>query len=85
MRKSYFTAAASAAALLLAPGATLACACGCGIFDVGDDALMPNNANSGLAVWFRLAYMDQNQNWAGREGVWIARRRCLRVGLAVIG
>jgi len=67
MRKSYFTAAASAAALLLAPGATLACACGCGIFDVGDDALMPNNANSGLAVWFRLAYMDQNQNWEGNH------------------
>ena len=58
-------AAAGAASLLLAPGAALACACGCGIFDVGDDALMPNNANSGFAVWFRLAYMDQNQNWEG--------------------
>jgi hypothetical protein len=65
MRQSLFAAAATAASLLLAPSAALACACGCGIFDVGDDALMPNNANSGFAVWFRLAYMDQNQNWEG--------------------
>ena len=67
MGKYLFRAAAIATALVLAlaPGAALACACGCGIFDVGDGTFMPNNANTGLAVWFRLAYMDQNQNWEG--------------------
>jgi hypothetical protein len=61
---SFFTrAAAIAAAMAVAPGAALACACGCGIFDVGDGTFMPNNSNSGLSMWFRLAYMDQDQNW----------------------
>jgi hypothetical protein len=59
---------AAVSALALAPSAALACACGCGIFDVGDGTFMPNNADSGLAVWFRLAYMDQNQNWEGDHG-----------------
>ncbi len=58
-------AIAAAAALAAAPSAALACACGCGIFDVGQGSFMPNNANSGLEVWYRLAYMDQNQNWEG--------------------
>jgi hypothetical protein len=42
----------------------LACACGCGVFDVGAGVLsaMPNS-ESGLSVWFRYNYMDQNQNW----------------------
>jgi hypothetical protein len=65
MRRSIFAAATVAICLLLAPGAALACACGCGIFDVGAGTIMPNNANSGLSVWFRLAYMDQDQNWEG--------------------
>jgi hypothetical protein len=58
-------ALAAAAALIAAPSGALACACGCSIFDVGDDTLMPNNANSGLEIWGRIAYMDQNQNWEG--------------------
>jgi hypothetical protein len=57
--------AAFAAGLALSPSAALACACGCGIFDVGDNTLMPNNANTGLSVWARIAYMDQNENWEG--------------------
>jgi hypothetical protein len=65
MHKHLLGAAAVAATLALSPSVALACACGCGIFDVGADTLIPNNANSGLAVWFRLAYMDQNQNWEG--------------------
>jgi hypothetical protein len=65
MRRSHFAATTVAVLLLLAPRAALACACGCGIFDVGAGTLMPNNANSGLSVWFRLAYMDQDQNWEG--------------------
>jgi len=47
------------------PSAALACACGCSIFDVGSDSLAPNNADTGLAAWVRIAYMDQNEN---REG-----------------
>jgi hypothetical protein len=49
---------------MLAPFQALACACGCGIFDVGAGVLsaMPNS-ESGLSVWFRYNYMDQNQNW----------------------
>jgi hypothetical protein len=46
------------------PHDALACACGCGVFDVGAGVLsaMPNS-ESGLSVWFRYNYMDQNQNW----------------------
>lgn len=58
-------AAILAAAVALTPGVSLACACGCSIFDIGDGTFMPNNANSGLSVWFRYSYMDQNQNWEG--------------------
>lgn len=54
------------ALLVFVPSAALACACGCGIFDVGAGVLsaMPNS-ESGVSVWFRYNYMDQNQNWAG--------------------
>ena len=57
--------AALAAGITLAPGAALACACGCSIFDVGQGTFMPNNANSGVSIWARIAYMDQNENWEG--------------------
>jgi hypothetical protein len=53
------------AAFALAPGAALACACGCGVFDVGDGTFMPNDADSGVSIWVRDSYMDQNQNWEG--------------------
>lgn len=48
----------------LLPGEAYACACGCGVFDVGAGVLsaMPNSS-SGLSVWFRYSYMDQNRNW----------------------
>lgn len=65
MKLTYSRAAIIAAAVAFAPGVSLACACGCGVFDVGDGTFMPNNANSGLSVWFRYSYMDQNQNWEG--------------------
>ncbi len=41
----------------------LACACGCGVFDVGAD-MIPPQAGSG-SVWFRFDFMDQNNNWEG--------------------
>ncbi len=50
----------SAAAMPLLPASSWACACGCGIFDVGAQTLP---TESGLLVWFRYTYMNQNQNW----------------------
>lgn len=63
--RAAIAAAIALTSTLAAPISALACACGCGIFDVGDGTIMPNNADSGLSVWFRLAYQDQNQNWEG--------------------
>jgi hypothetical protein len=59
------------AALLLTtiamPQTALACACGCGIFDVGANVLagMPSGGDNGASVWFRYSYMNQNRNWEG--------------------
>ncbi|MGD0189554.1 MAG: hypothetical protein ABSD74_02315 [Rhizomicrobium sp.] len=49
------------------PQAADACACGCGIFDVGANVLagMPTEADGSVSVWFRYSYMNQNQNWEG--------------------
>jgi hypothetical protein len=65
LRSTPAAALVTVALIASLPASALACACGCGIFDVGDGTFMPNNANSGLSMWFRLAYMDQNQNWQG--------------------
>lgn len=47
------------------PGAAQACACGCSVFDVGANMAFPNNADTGLSVFFRYDYMDQDKNWVG--------------------
>lgn len=47
----------------LAPSLVRACACGCGIFDVGDATLMPGGA--GGSVWVSYDRLDQTQNWSG--------------------
>ncbi len=47
------------------PADALACACGCGVFDIGANNAFPNNADSGLSVYFRYNYLDQNRNWEG--------------------
>jgi hypothetical protein len=57
--------AATAALALIAPTAASACACGCGIFDVGDGTVTPVASDTGLSVWFRYDYMNQNQNHEG--------------------
>lgn len=51
-------------AACLIPRDASACACGCGVFDVGLGMLtsMPNSI-TGASVWFRYDYMDQDQNW----------------------
>ncbi len=70
----FFRAALSSLALPLAllviglgPREAAACACGCGIFDVGmgSGMLMPTNSDTGLTMWLRYSYMNQNKNWEG--------------------
>jgi hypothetical protein len=49
----------------LAPSAALACACGCGVFDVGGGAFMPETPGARFTAFVRYSFMDQDQNWAG--------------------
>jgi len=52
-------------ALGLAPDAASACACGCGIFDIGANSAFPNQSDSGYSVYMRYNFMNQNKNWEG--------------------
>jgi hypothetical protein len=45
------------------PSLAHACACGCGVFDVGTSALLPNGAKS--TVFLQYSYLDQPENWSG--------------------
>jgi hypothetical protein len=47
----------------LAPGYALACACGCGVFDVGTAAMILTHP--GGMLYLEDDYQDQNQNWVG--------------------
>ncbi len=58
-------AALAVACVALSPAGALACACGCGVFDIGANSAFPNSADSGLSVYFRYNYLDQNRNWEG--------------------
>jgi len=49
----------------VAPSLSWACACGCGMFDVGANAAFPNMSDSGWSAWFRVNYMNQDKNWEG--------------------
>ena len=49
--------------LVLAPGAVFACACGCGVFDMGTSSMFPEGA--GGMAYLNYDYQDQNQNWNG--------------------
>jgi hypothetical protein len=46
---------------LLSSGSVYACACGCSVFDIGGGTIMPVASDSGFSVWFRYAYMNQDQ------------------------
>jgi hypothetical protein len=50
-------------AAVFAPGAAFACACGCGVFDVGTSTLLPET--DGGTAFLNFDYQDQNQNWSG--------------------
>ncbi|MGA2952884.1 MAG: hypothetical protein ABSD80_11695 [Caulobacteraceae bacterium] len=59
----HWRATAAGLSALLSPSIAAACACGCGVFDVGGGSFMPQTMGSGFTAWFRYDYMDQNQNW----------------------
>jgi hypothetical protein len=42
-----------------------ACACGCGIFEVGTESMLPTG--TGLTVYLEYAYQDQNIDWQGAK------------------
>ena len=48
------------ATLLILPSSSYGCACGCGLFDVGTNAMFPTGA--GGMVFFEYNFLDQNQN-----------------------
>src|ERR1700691_4698936 len=48
-------------AAALAPRACWACACGCGVFDVGTSSMLPQGP--GGMIFAEYDYMDQNMNW----------------------
>lgn len=49
--------------LALAPGAALACACGCSVFDVGTSTLLPSGP--GGTIFAEYDFLDQTKNWSG--------------------
>jgi len=50
-------------AFIAFPGRAKACACGCGVFEVGSGLMYPTKLG-GFAA-FEYDYMNQNQNWSG--------------------
>ena len=40
-----------------------ACACGCGVFDVGTSSMFPNG--QGMVAYLEFDYQNQNDNWSG--------------------
>jgi hypothetical protein len=48
---------------ILAPGVVHACACGCGVFDVGTSSMFPGG--EGGMAFLQYDYQDQNRNWSG--------------------
>ena len=54
---------ASCLSLGLAPTAGFACACGCGVFDVGTVTML--STQPGGMVYLEDDYQSQNQNWVG--------------------
>jgi hypothetical protein len=70
MRKSSWTAfgyllLAAVLSLGLTPGLLWACACGCGVFEVGTASLFPQG--TGGQVWLQYEFMDQYITWHAKE------------------
>jgi hypothetical protein len=49
-------------AMALTPSAAFGCACGCGVFDVATESMLPTGP--GGMLWVEFNYMDQNMNWS---------------------
>jgi len=49
--------------VLVAPRVAWACACGCGVFDVGTSSMFPQGP--GGMAFLQYDYQDQNRNWSG--------------------
>lgn len=62
-KQNKFLALLGAALALLAPAASWACACGCGIFDVSSGVMMPTGA--GGNAWIEYDYLNQSKNLSG--------------------
>ena len=45
------------------PATSFACACGCGVFDVGTASMSPTQ--KGAMTFVEYDYLDQDQNWSG--------------------
>ena len=58
-----FVSCLFALAALTFPSHALACACGCGVFDVGTSSLLCSG--KGATVFFEYDFMNQNHNWSG--------------------
>lgn len=50
-------------ALLVVGRPAWGCACGCGVFMVGDSLMLPTD--TGLMLYVEYDFMNQNQNWSG--------------------
>jgi len=53
----------AAAVLAAIPSSAAACACGCGVFDVGTSALLPTHP--GGFAYLEFDHLNQNKNWSG--------------------
>ncbi|HVM62911.1 MAG TPA: hypothetical protein VMV72_18765 [Verrucomicrobiae bacterium] len=61
--KSRILSLASLLAAIMTPTLCRACACGCGVFDVGTSSMFPEGA--GGTAFVDYDYQDQYQNWHG--------------------
>jgi hypothetical protein len=50
-------------AVMAVPGIIHACACGCGVFDVGTSSMFP--AGQGGMAYLQYDFQDQSRNWSG--------------------
>ena len=50
---------------ILTPAAAFACACGCGVYDVGTSSMFPED--SGGTAFLGYTFQDQNKNWSGNS------------------
>ena len=65
MKKSVIRAGLGALLLSAVSTQALACACGCGVFDIGGFNFGQSGGPMGITVWGRYDYMVQNQNYEG--------------------